>query len=231
MIRIGKKNKITKKSKRQLTEEYFSCFTESQLLEFDYMINNGPVYKDIIKIIQDEWGCFEGRAQKTLLLKMYDYNTLVLKPKLAVQVEGMDVYKELLALKDKIDSLKEYTVLVLHQKERLDRILAVEKMIGTISEDGMSKNMKEMSSQARREIKLMGDLLEKLANIQMKTGVLKVAPRLISGEIAKDDDRDPQKITFKIREDFMDHMDEIKAELIDVIDLEEIEQSVQTKVN
>lgn len=231
MLRITNKNKTKKKSKRQLTEEYFLCFTETQALEFDFMINNGPVYKEIIKIIQDEWGHFEGRTQKTLLLKMYDYNTLVLKPKLAMQVEGVDVYKELLALKDKVDSLKEFTILVLHQKERLGRTLSFEKMLVDTSDEGMSKNTKEVAAQARKEIKLMGDLLEKLANIQMKTGVLKVAPRLISGEIVKDDDRDPQKITFKIREDFMDHMEEIEAELIDVIDIKEIERSVQTKVN
>ena len=129
-------------------------------------------------------------------------------------IDDVDVYKELLALKGKVDTVKEFTVLVLNQRVRLRRMLKVEdKTVQSQSEGMMSKEHKDLSSQIRKEIKVYGDLLEKLANIQMKTGALRVAPKTISGEFTKDGDKETSKITFKIEENFMEHLADIEGEL------------------
>lgn len=225
MAKIKKGVNPKKKGKYEKAVSYFSVLKATDLVEFEYMIQSGITYEEIFKFLQD-LGHFEGRSYRTIRDMISLYNNKVLKPKVLATVDTVDIYKELMVLKGKVNSLKEYSVLVVHQKIRLNKIIEMEKLVTTDSDGVITKTGRQIAYQVRSEMKLMGDLLEKLASIQMKTGVLKVAPRFISGEMIKDEN-DPFKMTFQLREDFMENLDAIEAELIDVVDLEEIRRDVQ----
>lgn len=222
--------KIKTKKKGVLSDQekhinYFSEIPESDMLQVEHMILQDTYsYADVAMFIQKELKYRTDITERTLRDQLYGYNKFVLKPKVLGQITDFDVYKKLLALKGDVDAAEELTVLVLQQKERMNRILQAEQMAALQDDSGsMSKVHRDIAAQARREIKLMGDTLEKLVNLHMKTGVIKVAPRYISGSINQDDEKDPTKLTFKLTENFMSHMEDIESEVIDVIDIKEIE--------
>lgn len=222
MAKINK-NKSTDKEKY---EKYFSKLSEADRIQVDHMITQSEyTYEEIAKVIQNDLNKCKEVTIRTLKDNLYKYNRYVLKPKILGEIDNIDVYKELLALKGDVDAMKELNVLYYHQRERLRRILLAETTAATEGRDGfMSKTHKDLAAQARREIKEARELLEKIANIQMKTGLLKVAPKLIHGEFTKDSEKDITKMTFKLSEGFMDHLDVIEGELFDEgIKLKEIE--------
>lgn len=195
-----------KRGRKKLTlEDYFKEFTEAELLQIEFMLNNSEKYDDIVDIIQNKFQKKTNTSAAYLKARLSLYNKKILKPKLFTQIDNVDVYKELLALKTKVDSLKEFTVLVLTQKKRLERALKLE-LISGVSE-----------RYTRQEVKLMADILEKLAKLQMETGILPRAPRVISGEFGFDE-QDPSKLTYQVTESFMQALDALDAEYIDVQD-------------
>lgn len=210
-----------KRTQAQICVDHFSCLSDGQIIEMDWMINSRSMsYRAIAEHIQNEWEHYTNLAPRTFTDRIYGYNRHVLKPKLLIQVGDVDVYKELLAIKNKIDVLREFAIIISQQKERVNRSLKTERM----ASDG--KNFIHAANQSRRDIKLMADLLDKLARIQLETGILKKAPRVISGEFKRNNDDDPANITFRIDKNFMDNLDKIEGELRDVVDFEEIEQSL-----
>lgn len=223
MAKIKTRKRMTSKEK---FEGYFSDFKEADMIQVDHMMTQSEyTCEEVASYIKNELNYFicEGSI-RTIQDKLYGYNKHILKPKVLGEIDDIDVYKELLSLKGKVDVMRELTVLILHQKERLRRILAAETRVASKEKEGdMGKAHKDLAAQARREIKELRELLEKLATIQMKTGVLKVAPKLISGEFIKDDEKDISRLKFVLREDFMENLDAIEGEFSDLdLDLKEL---------
>ena len=222
-IKKFKKKKGTTLTTYENVLNYFSVLKDVDIIEMEYRLQSGELQGDVLKWLQSK-GYFVYAKLITMRTHFGRYNRYILKPKMLASVDTVDIYKELMVLKEKIDSLKEFSVIVVQQKQRLNRMIQMERTIELDNEGQLTKVGREMAYQVRKEIELMGSLLEKLANLQMKTGVLKVAPKFISGEILKDEN-DASKIVFRLREDFMEHMEDIEAELLDVVDLEEIKQN------
>lgn len=224
MAKIKNKRNKKKKGRPPRSEyeraiKYFSVLKDVELIEFEYRMSGGDKHYDIYKWLQSK-GHFKYITFPSMRPNFGRYNKFVLKPKQLVAIDTMDIYNELMVLKEKIDSLKEFSLVVRQQKKRLNYMIEMERQIELNEDGGLTKTGREMAYHVRSEIKLMGDLLEKIANLQMKTGVLKVAPKYISGELIKDEN-DPMKIMFHLREDFMDHMDAIEAELVDITDIDD----------
>ncbi len=215
MIKINRK-KYTRNKPRipraELVVNYFSVLNPQQAIELDYLIQKGTTQWELVSILQKEWNVFTDIKPKTLRDRISEYNTHVLKPKIIAGAENIDVYKELMVLKDKVDSVKEFTLLVLQQKQRLERALVVERQLAVA---GLAPP-KETSTTARKEIKLMADILERLAKIQLETGALKRAPKFISGEFQQSED-DPTKLKFEITENFAQVLESIDVEFKDVL--------------
>jgi len=191
--------------KKLLLADYFKEFTESEILQIDFMLNNSERLEDIVEVIQKKFNKKTHTSNQYLSKRLSLYKRNILQPKIFTQIQDVDVYKELLALKTKVDSMKEFTVLVLTQKKRLERALKLELIAG-VSE-----------RYARQEVKLMADILEKLAKLQMETGILPRAPRVVSGEF-EFDEQDPSKITYQVTESFMKALDDIETEYKDITD-------------
>lgn len=187
---------------------YFSVLKEHELIEFEMMLNKGDTIPEIVKRLQDQWGYFKDISARTLEDKLSAYNTHVLKPKMLAVIDDIDVYKETLAMVEKIDVVKEFSVLLMQQKIRVERILKIERFLNSADTSGKSK---DISAAVRKEIKIMGDLLEKVANLQLETGLLRRAPKVISGEFIGDD-KDPKSIKFNITEQFISTLDQIAKE-------------------
>ena len=123
------------------------------------------------------------------------------------------MYNTLLTLKDKVNTIEEFTLIVLQQKKRVERLLAAENEIYLTTGQRPPNDLAAMS---RKELKLLADTLEKLAKIQLETGVLKRAPKFISGEFQRSDEKDPKKIQFQITENFFETLDAIDVEFKEI---------------
>jgi hypothetical protein len=193
---------------------YFSReLDQHQLLQLEYMIHKGDSRADIVSVIQNEWKKFVQNGERTLAEKISEYNKYVLKPKLIAKVDDKAMYNTLLTLKDKVNTIEEFTLIVLQQKKRVERLLAAENEIYLTTGQRPPNDLAAMS---RKELKLLADTLEKLAKIQLETGVLKRAPKFISGEFQRSDEKDPKKIQFQITENFFETLDAIDVEFKEI---------------
>ncbi len=201
------------KSTAEKLEKYFSVLSDQQIVELEYMLNTRKPVAEILQVVTKEWGYFSNIAPRTISDKINAYNVHIAKPKLVNSVKSVDVYREVMALTDKIDVIKELSILVHTQKARLERIIAIEggNLMGLNAQTG---------SIVRREMKLFAEILEKLSTLQLETGALKRAPKVVTGEMAFND-KDLNSINFKITENFMETIDLISKQFIDVQEIPE----------
>jgi hypothetical protein len=207
MVKINRKP--PKLSQKKRLEKYFKdALSDEQLFDLELMLNNSERIMDIVREMQESRGAFIGVSPRYLRDKIIEYNTHVVKPGITKKFKvSVPEYREALAIGGAVDVLKELSELALQQERRVDRAMDAERN---------SPRSREASSSARKEIKLMGDILQSYAKLQMDTGALRRAPKTISGEyINNDDEKDPYKITFKVTKEFLATLDEIGKELSD----------------
>lgn len=224
-----KKLKISTKSKPKLSDEekdliniakvtkrYFeSKMEQADILEMEYMLNKGSTYAEIWDELKRR-GYFLEVTHRTISERLAQYKAHILKPRLIADLQDREIYNEIFAMRDKVDTLKEFTLLVLHQRGRVQRKVEMERKLEMSGDPAGDK----ISNQVRKEIKVLGDLLEKLAKIQLETGALKRAPKYLSGTFEQDEN-DPSKLRFEMKEDYMEILEAIDAEFVQIPESEE----------
>ncbi len=180
------------------------------MLELDLLMRRRVLLPKIAEIIQKEWGYFGHLSPPWFVQKISAYHKHVFKQKVFKEdpTKTQEI-KKVLDLSEKIDVLKELGILVLKQKARADRALELESEL----KESKGITFKDASSAARKEVKLFSDLLISLADIQMETGILRRAPKQITGEFVEDE-KDPTKMNFKVTTEFMETLDLI-GKLVD----------------
>jgi len=234
-IKNKRKNIISKKkpiTKFQKATKFFSVLGEVHLVEFEHRLSSGDKYPEIIKWLKG-LGYFNDKQSRTVIDAVSMYNTQVVKMRAIAAPTNVEAFKQIEELLDKVNALDETSELVIKQKHRLKYILELEKGATSSTPEGvLTKAGKDLAHQARKEIQLMSVLVEKLLDIQVKIGKVKLAPKFISGDIVQDDS-DPSKITFNIKEDFMENLQNIEHELglSNIIDVKEIEADLEEETS
>lgn len=205
--RVDKRTLRKKRTRAEKTHDYFQHLTEDELIELDFMFNSGMSVRKVALEAQ-AIGLFPHITPRTLGDRLWDYKKYVFEPKILGKIENIDVYSKLLALKGDVDVIDEYTHLIQQQKERLQRRLKFEQL----RELEAGGDAGKLADSVRREIKMMGDLLEKLAKIQLETGAIKRAPKTIN--FTRDDEAKQLTLTENYEQvlDAIDvQFDEIKS--------------------
>lgn len=196
---------------RERVIHYFSCLKDHELTEFEFMLSKGDSHAAILQVMRDDWGHFVNLADRTVKDKISQYSTFVLRPKTLSAVQDIDVYKDAIEKAASINAAQEMSILVIQQKTRVERILKIETLYHAGAAD-----TKDVSASARKEVKILADMLEKLAKVQLETGALRRVPRFISGEFQASTEKDPMKLTFNIAQNFMDTLKVIEGEFSDI---------------
>lgn len=220
MLKIKKRRIRQPAGKKANSERYFSRLSEAQLAQFEAMLTRGGIYTDIIKVIKQEWKLFLDTSDRTLEDKIGRYNTHVMKPKLEYMTDSekrQQLHAEVVKLEEVVDVNKDLVRLACIQKRRVERITGIENLMMV---PGSTTVPTSITDEARKEIKVLADVLEKLAKVQLETGVIKRAPKFISGEIQRSDENDPLKLTFQLTENFIDTLNSIEGEYSKVLDAE-----------
>lgn len=211
--KIGVKKGKEVEKKEDFLHRFFAPLTDEQLAEMEFMLSS-PKYTiaNVIEVVQQEWGHLRDKKFHTMRIRLVDYNVYILKPKIINKVSNSDVFAEVMTLTENYDSIKELTITARQQRKRVDRALYMEER--AFNEGVTGKEYRLTCSQARQEIKLLGEMIEKLAALHIKTGAIKVVPKHITGSVRREGGVD--QIQFTVSENFMDHIDDIEAEIIDI---------------
>jgi len=198
------------KSPSAIAEKYFtSVLPPKKMQELELLMRRKTKLAKLAEIIQHDWGYFHTLTPNWLINKLASYQRHVFKGKVLKQnPEEVKEISKKLDLSGKVDALFELANLVIRQQARAMRAIDAEESLPATE----MKISYERRREARSEIKLFASLLEKLAELQMETGQLRRAPKIIEGEYLADE-KDPKKMNFKVTETFMETLDLIGQKL------------------
>ncbi len=190
-----------KRSPSTIAEKYFTdTLPPKKMEELELLMRRKTKLARLAEVIQNDWGYFHTLTPKWLINKLASYQRHVFKGKIIKKKpeEAKEISRKL-DLCGKVDALFDLSNLVIRQHARTLRALDAEENLP--AQD--SKVSSERRNEARKEVKLLAMLLEKLAFLQMETGQLRRAPKIIEGEYLADE-KDPKKMNFKVTESFME---------------------------
>lgn len=162
-------------------KRFIDMGTERQLA-LDQLLHQDKPFTDIVKILQGEWGEFLDVKPDTLNKNLQRYKAKYLIPrwqnaqaKVAAGVVGNE--KEFAAsakrMRGKLDVMDCYEELIDIQRDRILKVYEREKkMPDGIVLDSLNKLFRDYSNS-----------LNQYSNLQMETGVVKRAPKVITGQL------------------------------------------------
>ena len=134
--------------------------------ELKLRLTQGESVKTLVPVVQETWGLFPNKKPSTVSTILYRYNRDTVKKEAAARVLAT-VEK---AGHLKVSSLLDMADLCEKQKQRVTKALDLEdKMSGLLTD------------QASDQIRLLSDMLGKLAYLQLETGLLQRAPKTVKG--------------------------------------------------
>lgn len=144
---------------------------EHQAALDSYMISDHPIDK-LVKIIKEEWNELPESNSTAIRRMLYRYKDKNIKPKQAkiaakhTSNKGLqDLISHITHLEDRLDPVLMLEDLVVQQKLRIIKMAKTEANTPTLL-DSQTKN-----------IGLMGDLLVKLIDAQLETGIMRRVPK------------------------------------------------------
>jgi hypothetical protein len=146
-----------------------------RVAEIDAMLAKGLPASRVTQVIQEEWGELTGDKPPSIKKMLERYRRSALREKMIAQVAGATRGISLSTLKKKLSAMEELEQLVLVQKGRFEKILAREHA-GPL-----------LLKQVTEEAKLLKDVLVDLGKLQLETGVLRRAPRTVTGQMVDAD--------------------------------------------
>jgi hypothetical protein len=130
------------------------------------LLTEGKSVKGLVSVVQGEWGLFTDKKPSTVQTMIYRYSRETVK-KEAVQRVMATVERRGHV---KVSTLEDLADLCEKQKRRVIKAMALEdKMNGMVTD------------LANNQIRLLADMLSKLAFLQLETGLLPRAPKTVKG--------------------------------------------------
>lgn len=158
------------------------------------LLKRGESAVKVASVIQVEWKELTdmklGALAKTLSrFKASHVDGTVLKELAAHAVQSK------LSVIQKVETMEELAALIFAQKARIQKLAEKEAALPP----GIVLNS------LTDQIYLMNKLLENMAKLQLETGIIKRAPKNVTGELVKDPD-DPNVVKFRITDEVKDAM-------------------------
>ena len=133
-------------------------------------LNQGQPIAELVSLIQDEWGLMRDYKPTSLKTLLYQYSKHVVRPAIVERVArfadrrtpGGGSHVE-------VSSLQELSALCEIQRARVEKCMMLEKPGAPIN------------PQATEQIRLLTDMLHKLAGLQIEVGLLPRAPKTVRG--------------------------------------------------
>jgi hypothetical protein len=196
---------------------------DTRLALVDDLLIKGSSSHEIATIIQEEWHENTDVSHDAVRKLLDRYRAKVLAPRIAAFVqksaeEGVTAI-EIKRVRDRLDVLSELVVLFRAQRRRLGRILQDPKLA------------KVPSKAVCTEMDVAVRMLKEIGSIQMETGVLRRAPKQLTGTLGKVDEVGRSSVTsFFVQSSDQTETDEARRLLADTIRYIETEYSVVADV-
>jgi hypothetical protein len=131
----------------------------------------GQPVAELVRLIQNEWGRMREYKPGSLKTLLYQYSKHVVRPMMVDRVTRFaDRRSPGGGTHLQISSLQELSALCEVQRVRVEKCLAAEQKKGA-----------PINPQATEQIRLLTDMLHKLANLQIDVGLLPRAPKTVRG--------------------------------------------------
>ncbi|QIG76962.1 hypothetical protein EVC30_134 [Rhizobium phage RHph_Y1_11] len=144
--------------------------------EVDRMLNGGTNAREVAKVLQEEHKVLTDKNPDSLkkMLERYRSTDLLEKTRanIIAATKGVSTKK----LSKTLNALEEINDLCVIQKARVDKMLNQE-----------NKNDSFILKQTSEEIKLLKENLVELGKLQLETGVLRRAPKTVTGQVTDAD--------------------------------------------
>lgn len=168
--------------------------TEEQVKNIEDLILGGATTNSIVLTIKNEWGGCKDVGRSAVLQKITHYKDEVLGKSI---IKAHDLLKPetrqdlRLKLHTELNVMQEIEQLIIVQKTRLYRCIDEENrgtdvaaLIAGVKPKDLLMRKDYMRKDVSSGIRLLSEMLDKLANIQMGLGVMKKAPIEIRGHLS-----------------------------------------------
>jgi len=189
---------LTKKTKLKHENMFKGNLSEEQLVDFHkFLLDDDFPDTRIRAVIQEEWGLLTDNSLQYIrrAISYYKCDYLNSLPYLSKEDKGGI---QVPAILKKMDTLNGLADLCTMQRTRVQKIYAKEKPSPLLM------------SQVSSEIKMFGDLLEKLAKLQMNTGILPTAPKVYNGAVSVDNES--KEMVFRVTEETHEAIETLEAD-------------------
>lgn len=149
---------------------------KDKLEDVETALRSGKTGADVAKIIQNDWKLLPHVSYTNLVRYINRYKSEEIDEKLVEAIFGGKTENQLVKTAKGMDVLEEMLTLATIQRQRVAKVFTAEK------------NMSHMiTDQTSRVIRDYSDLLEQIAKLQLETGILKRAPKIVAGQIENSD--------------------------------------------
>jgi hypothetical protein len=144
---------------------------DERVADVDDMLSRGMPASAVARVIQEEWGELKDRQTASVKKMLERYRGSDLREKMIAEVRQATHGISISTLRKKLNAMDELEQLVMVQKSRFEKMLLRERT-GPL-----------LLKQVTEEGKLLKEMLVDLGKLQLETGVLRRAPRTVSGTV------------------------------------------------
>ena len=145
---------------------------ETTVQQVESRLLSGEGTTSVARHLKHELGAFPDLKEDSVKKNLDRYNAKVLKPRVLKEISDRAKGKSASGLQAQLNAMDEMTDLVDIQRGRLDKVLVVEsKMTGMVAKH------------VTNEVRLLKELLVELGKLQLDTGVMRRAPKTVTGHM------------------------------------------------
>lgn len=156
--------------------------------KIDRMLRQGRPAAGVARMVQKEWGECTDISELSLSKMLTRYRKDIVETTVFEAMEKAGTLDRVTGLVKGMDAVEELTKACSIQKDRLTKMYTQEAKGPLL--------MKQVS----QEMDLFATMLDKLAKLQLETGLLKRAPKVLTGTM-QPSDTDPDVLQFRVTED------------------------------
>ena len=150
-------------------------FNPAQREQVDTMLGKGIPAREVVELIQAEWGMWVGDKLDTAKKRLQRYRATHLRKRLLNQAIDANKTLSISGITKRLNALDELDKLVQTQIVRYQKVLMREQ-VGPL-----------LLKQVTDEGKLLQGMLVDLGKLQLETGILRRAPKTVTGTVLDED--------------------------------------------
>jgi predicted transcriptional regulator len=171
-----------------MKHEHVRTLPPERIEELDRALKRGEPAGAMADRVQNEWGLKKDVKRDTLVRAINRYRLDVVAGGEVARLVEDKTPTQIAVIANKIDVMQELVDLVVRQRERLVKLYTTEKPMQGV--------LLSQMNEAQRDMAVM---LDKLARLQLETGIMPRAPRTLTGETV---DEDGRVTRFRLDEDW-----------------------------